>query len=97
MEQTDKITLTDEKDKVTEKNIKSFCFIASSLEDNQALLQNDIGYESSLKALSHIDYERLRKGNWNIKASGGEFFKNEAILAAVENAKKNNKKFHIFI
>ena len=80
LEQTDKITLTDEKDKVTEKNIKSFCFIASSLEDNQALLQNDVGYESSLKALSHIDYERLRKGNWNIKASGGEFFKNEYFI-----------------
>ena len=77
LEQTNDISLSDERDKVTEKNIKSFCFIASLLEDNQALMQNDSGYESSLKALSHIDYERLRKGNWNIKATGGEFFKNK--------------------
>lgn len=77
LEQTNEVTLLDEKDRVTEQNIKSFCFIASSLEDNQALMQSDSGYESSLKALSHIDYERLRKGNWNIRASGGNFFKNE--------------------
>jgi 2,3-bisphosphoglycerate-independent phosphoglycerate mutase len=37
--------------------------------------------------------QSLSRINYDIKT--GEFFKNEAILAAVENAKKNNKKFHI--
>jgi 2,3-bisphosphoglycerate-independent phosphoglycerate mutase len=37
--------------------------------------------------------QSLSRVNYDIKT--GEFFKNEAILEAVANAKKNNKKFHI--
>ena len=38
--------------------------------------------------------QSLSRINYAIKT--GEFFKNEAILDAVKNAKENNKKFHIF-
>ncbi len=38
--------------------------------------------------------QSLSRINYAIKT--GEFFKNEAILNAVKNAKENNKKFHIF-
>ena len=38
--------------------------------------------------------QSLSRINYAIKT--GEFFKNEAILNAIKNAKENNKKFHIF-
>lgn len=40
-----------------------------------------------------IVYQSLTRINLAIK--NGEFFENEAILAAIKNAKENNKKFHI--
>ncbi len=53
----------------------SFTFIPSKLEDNQILLKNNPGYEAGLEALNLIERERLRYGNWKIKASAGNFFR----------------------
>lgn len=54
---------------------KSVTFIASSVQDNKILMENDPGYIANLRALSELDMERLLKGNWKIKAAAGAFFK----------------------
>lgn len=54
---------------------KSFTFIASSLEDNKALMESDPGYMANLMAMTEVDMERLLKGNWKIKPAAGSFFK----------------------
>jgi len=50
---------------------RSCRFIPASLQDNPALLRKDPGYLSNLMALSHVDRERLEKGNWKIRDSDG--------------------------
>lgn len=53
---------------------KSFTFIASSLQDNPALLEADPDYEANIEAM--LDYERKRlKGNWFARPTAGELFK----------------------
>lgn len=53
---------------------KSFTFIASSLQDNPALLEADPDYEANIEAL--LDYEKRRlKGNWFARPTQGELFK----------------------
>lgn len=54
---------------------KSVTFIASSVYDNQILINNDPGYLANLKAMSTVERERLLYGNWKIKAAAGLFFK----------------------
>lgn len=56
--------------------IKSFSFISAKLSDNPILMNLDPAYEGNIDALSYVERMRL-KGNWNIKASGGNFFKHE--------------------
>ena len=54
--------------------VKSFTFIASSLQDNQILMQKDPGYIANLKALPLVEQERLLGGNWKIRPAAGLFF-----------------------
>ncbi len=54
---------------------KSVTFIASTLQDNKILLENDPGYMANLLALSLVDRERLLHGNWKIKPAAGLMFK----------------------
>jgi predicted phage terminase large subunit-like protein len=54
---------------------KSVTFIPATLEDNQILMAKDPDYEGNLDALAMVDRERLRKGNWKIRAAGGMYFK----------------------
>lgn len=54
---------------------KSVTFIASTLQDNKILMQNDPGYLANLQALALVERERLLKGNWKIKAAAGLMFK----------------------
>lgn len=56
---------------------KSFAFIPSKVTDNKILISKDPGYISNLKALSKVDRERLLDGNWNVKASAGNFFQKQ--------------------
>lgn len=56
---------------------KSFTFIPSLVDDNKILMERDPGYVSNLLALNRVDRERLRKGNWNVRASAGMLFKQE--------------------
>ena len=59
--------------------VKSFTFIASSLSDNQILLQKDKGYLANLKALPLVEQERLLNGNWKIAPAAGDFFKRSQV------------------
>lgn len=58
---------------------KSVTFIASSIYDNKILLKNDLGYLANLKALAHVEQERLLRGNWKIKPAAGLYFKRTQI------------------
>jgi predicted phage terminase large subunit-like protein len=53
---------------------KSITFIPAKLSDNAILMQKDPGYLANLRALSHIDRERLLEGNWKIVATAGKIF-----------------------
>ena len=56
---------------------KSFTFIAATLEDNPILTRADPTYRANLLALPEVEKERLLKGNWKIRPSGGNVFKRE--------------------
>lgn len=56
---------------------KSVTFIPSSLHDNKILMEKDPSYEANLNALSRVDRERLKGGNWNIRASAGMMFQEQ--------------------
>lgn len=58
---------------------KSVTFIASTIEDNQILLQSNPSYRANLKALPQVERERLLYGNWKIKPAAGLYFKREQI------------------
>jgi len=53
----------------------SFTFIASSIEDNRILIQQDPKYLANLNALPTVERERLKFGNWKIRPSAGSYFK----------------------
>lgn len=61
------------------KSVKSVTFIASTLQDNKILMENDPGYLANLLALTEVEKERLLNGNWKIKPSAGSFFKRNQI------------------
>lgn len=56
---------------------KSLTFVPSLLSDNKILMEKDPSYLANLKALSRIDRLRLLEGNWNVRATGGMFFRRE--------------------
>lgn len=60
---------------VSKDDIKSVTFIASTIEDNKILLQNDPSYLANLKALPLVEREQLLKGNWKIKPAAGLMYK----------------------
>lgn len=60
-----------------ESLIMSFTFIPATLADNPAMLANNPRYKASLMAMNRIDRERLLGGNWDVRASAGEYFNRE--------------------
>lgn len=68
-------------DKYGADSVKSVSFIASSVYDNKILLQANPEYLASLNSLPEVEKERLLKGNWKIRPTGGMYFK--AIQARV--------------
>ena len=69
--------VVDLADDVTEEEVKSFTFIPAKLSDNQELLKVNPEYLGNLKALSHVEQERLLHGNWKIRPAAGLYFKEE--------------------
>jgi predicted phage terminase large subunit-like protein len=55
-------------------NPKSVTFIGASVYDNPILLKNNPEYLANLLALPKVERERLLKGNWKIRATGGNIF-----------------------
>lgn len=62
-------------DKYGADSVKSVSFIASSVYDNKILLQANPEYLASLNSLPEVEKERLLKGNWKIRPTGGMYFK----------------------
>lgn len=56
------------------KYAKSFTFIRSMIEDNPILLEKNPEYLASLMALNTVDRERLRFGNWKVRATAGMYY-----------------------
>lgn len=82
--QNDVLIWGDTKKELIEKGIspskiKSVTFIASTLQDNQMLMQSDPSYLANLEALPLIERERLLYGNWKIKPAAGLFFKRNQV------------------
>ena len=59
---------------INSDDVKSFTFIASTLQDNQILLKTNPGYLANLKALATVERERLLYGNWKIRPAAGLYF-----------------------
>jgi predicted phage terminase large subunit-like protein len=56
---------------------KSATFIPASIRDNQILLQSDPAYLANLKALPYVERAQLLDGNWNVRATAGNYFRRE--------------------
>lgn len=56
---------------------KSVTFIPAKLTDNKILMKSDPAYLGNLLALNRVDRERLKEGNWNIRATAGTLFQRE--------------------
>ena len=54
---------------------KSLTFIRSSYQDNQLGIAADPGYLANLENLPRVERERLKTGNWKIRAAAGDYFK----------------------
>lgn len=65
---------------------KSCTFISARVEDNKILLAKDPGYLSNLKSLPLVERSRLLDGNWNTRATAGNFFRREWFGAPLDFA-----------
>lgn len=68
---------------------KSVTFVRSKLSDNKLGVKLDPGYEANVRAMSHVEQERLLGGNWKIRAAAGLVFNRgwfEIVDAAPVNA-----------
>ena len=65
---------------------KSATFIPARVTDNKILLEKDSAYLSNLKALPLVERARLLDGNWNVRATAGNFFRREWFGAPLERA-----------
>jgi len=54
---------------------KSLTFIASSYQDNALGMAADPGYLANLEALPKVERERLKSGNWKVRAAAGDYFR----------------------
>jgi predicted phage terminase large subunit-like protein len=65
---------------------KSVTFISARVTDNKILLEKDPAYLSNLKALPLVERARLLDGNWNVRASAGNYFRREWFGAPLASA-----------
>jgi predicted phage terminase large subunit-like protein len=56
---------------------KSLTFIPAQIYDNKILMSKDPSYLASLKALPRVERERLLAGNWDVRPSAGDYFRQE--------------------
>lgn len=70
---------------------KSVTFVRASITDNKIGTDLDPEYEANVRALSHVEQERLLGGNWKIRAAAGLVFNRgwfEIVDAAPVNARR---------
>lgn len=60
-----------------EMSPKSVTFIPANVFDNKILMAKDPSYLANLDALPAVERERLKHGNWKIKATAGLIFRRE--------------------
>lgn len=65
---------------------KSCTFISARVEDNKILLSKDPGYLANLKSLPLVERSRLLDGNWNTRATAGNYFRREWFGAPLDFA-----------
>jgi len=65
---------------------KSATFVCARVEDNKILLSKDPGYVSNLKSLPLVERARLLNGNWNVRATAGNYFRREWFGAPLDTA-----------
>jgi len=53
---------------------RSWTFIGSTLAANPILTKADPNYLANLRALGHVDRQRLELGNWLVRSSAGQVF-----------------------
>lgn len=58
---------------------KSLTFISSNVYDNKILMEKDPGYLANLLALPRVEKLRLLGGNWNVRATAGDFFNRDSV------------------
>jgi predicted phage terminase large subunit-like protein len=58
-----------------ESRPKSVTFITASVYDNKILLETDPNYIGNLEAQSAVQRARLLDGNWDARATAGDYFK----------------------
>jgi len=62
-------------DFIKENPPMSVTFIPAKITDNKILLEKDPAYMAKLNAMGRVDRERLKNGNWKIKATAGNVFR----------------------
>ena len=70
-------TAEELQDQYPDLSPKSLTFIASSYKDNAIGMAKDPKYIANLDALTSVEREQLKLGNWKIRAAAGDYFKAE--------------------
>lgn len=65
--------------------IMSFTFIPATLNDNKDMLKANPRYKAALMAMGKVDRERLLGGNWNVRASHGDYFHRNWVTVVDKN------------
>lgn len=78
-------TAEELRDQYPQLEPKSLTFIASSYKDNKIGMERDPKYIANLDALTQVEREQLKNGNWIIRPAAGDYFK-AAWFEVVEKA-----------
>lgn len=73
------------------EHIKSLTFIRARLADNRILTSIDPGYEGTILSLPRVERERLGDGNWDTRATAGDYFRREWFRVIAEAPSKSRK------
>lgn len=68
----------------SEPGAQSITFVPSLLEDNAILRARDPDYERKLEALTEVDRDRLRRGNWNTRDTTHRVYRYDPLMNDAE-------------
>lgn len=61
-------------DKFPKNKPKSYTFISGTIDDNPILDEIEPDYRENLESLPHVNKQRLRYGNWDVRPEGSGYF-----------------------